>query len=229
MPSDLARYPNASRHWPTAARILPAQHSEQTVWSALVEEEDLPGALALLRRVDPAMYAGLGSLERMVDLERMHGAGAGWVMPAFTWCGPGRFNSATFSAFYAAEHVETAIAETVHHQARALRDENADTVDIQMRALRADVRATDFLDLTEVPDSDPLHHPTDYTAPQALGADARAADRNGILFTSVRRPGYSCMAVFQPSQIRGCEDAGTYIYRWDGNRITVEQRTRITW
>jgi RES domain-containing protein len=229
VPSDPARYPGASCHWPGAARILPAQYSEQTIWSALVEEEDLPGALALLRRVDPSMFADLGSLDRLANLEPMHGAGAGWVMPAFTWGGPGRFNSTTFIAFYAAEKIETAIAETVYHQARALRDENADPIDIQMRALRADIHASDFVDLTGVPDSDPLYHPTDYTASQAFGADARAADRNGILFTSVRRPGYSCMAVFQPSQIRRCEDAGTYVYRWDGKRVTVEQRTRITW
>lgn len=229
MPSDLARYPSASRRWPTAVRILPAQHPEQTVWSALVEEEDLPGALALLRRVDPAMYASLGDLDRISGLERTHGTGAGWAMPAFTWGGPGRFNGSTFSAFYAAEQIETAIAETVYHQARALQDENADTIDIRMRALRAEIHAIDFVDLMGVLASDPLYHPTDYSASQALGADARAADRNGILFTSVRRPGNACVAVFQPSQIRRCEDAGAYIYHWDGTRITVEQRTRITW
>lgn len=194
-----------------------------------MEEEDLPGALALLRRVDPARYAGLGDLGRIRGLDRAQGPGAGWVMPAFTWGGPGRFNGATFSAFYAAEYVETAIAETVYHQARALRDENAGTIEIRMRALRADIHATGFVDLTEVPHSDPLYHPTDYAASQAFGADARAADRNGVLFTSVRRRGYSCMAVFQPSQIRRCEDAGTYVYRWDGTRMTVEQRTMITW
>jgi RES domain-containing protein len=229
VPSDPARYPGTSCHWPDAARILPAQYPEQTIWSALVEEENLPGALALLKRVDPAIYADLGSLDRLADLEPMHGAGSGWVMPAFAWGGPGRFNSTAFSSFYAAEKVETAIAETVYHQARALRDENADPIDIQMRALRADIHASDFVDLTGVPGSDPLYHPTDYTASQAFGADARAANRNGILFTSVRRPGFSCMAVFQPSQIRLCEDAGTYVYHWDGNQVTVEQRTRITW
>ncbi|HET8655990.1 MAG TPA: RES family NAD+ phosphorylase [Longimicrobiaceae bacterium] len=194
-----------------------------------MEEEDLPGALALLKRVDPAMYADLGSLDRLAHLEPMHGAGAGWVMPAYTWGGPGRFNGTTFSAFYAAETIETAIAETVYHQARALRDERADPIDIRMRALRADIHASDFVDLTGVPASDPLYHPTDYTASQAFGAEARAAGRNGILFASVRRPRHPCMAVLQPSQVRRCEDAGTYVYRWDGAQITVEQRTRITW
>lgn len=229
MPSDAARYPGVSCHWPDAIRILAAQYPEQTIWSALVEEEDLPGALALLKRVDPAIHADLGPLDRLAELEPMRGAGAGWVMPAFAWGGPGRFNGTTFSAFYAAEKLETAIAETAYHQMRALRDENASPIEIRMRALRADIQASDFVDLTGIPDSDPLYHPTDYAASQAFGAEVRAANRNGIRFTSVRRPGYSCMAVFQPSQVRRCEDAGTYVYQWDGDRITVERRTRILW
>jgi RES domain-containing protein len=226
---DPGRYPSASRHWPTAARILPAQSPEQTVWNALVEEEDLPGALALLKRVDPDAYASLGSLDRLVGLETMQGTGAGWVMPAFTWGGPGRFNAPTFGAFYAGERIETALAETVYHQERGLRDEAAQPIDMRMRALRADIHATDLVDLTGLAGSDPLYHPTDYSAPQSFGAAVHAADLSGILFTSVRRPGYGCMAVFQPSQIRSCEDAGSYIYHWDGSTITVEQRTRITW
>jgi RES domain-containing protein len=229
VPFDLATYPDASQRWSSAARILPGQYPEQTVWSALVEEEDLPGALALLRRVDPAMYADLGDLDRIADLQPMRGTGVGWVMPTFAWGGPGRFNGTTFSAFYAAKQIETAIAETVYHQARALRDESAGPIDIQMRALRADIRATDLVDLTGVPDSDPLYHPTDYTASQAFGAEVRAASRNGILFTSGRRPRYPCMALFQPSQILRWEDARTYVYRWDGSAIRVEERTRITW
>jgi RES domain-containing protein len=229
VPSEVAGYPSVSRYWRTAARILPAQFPEQTVWSALVEEEDLPGALALLRRVDPAMYSDLGDVDRISGIERMQGTGAGWVMPAFTWGGPGRFNSATFSAFYAAEHVETAIAETVYHQARALQDENAAPIELQMRALQAEIDATDLVDLTGIAESDPLYHPDDYTASQRFGAEVQEANRGGILYASVRRPRYPCMALFQPSPIRRCDNAGVYIYQWDGKRITVEQRTKITW
>lgn len=229
MPSDLSEYPHASRHWPTAARILPAQYPEETVWRALVAEEDLPGALALLARVDPAMYASMGAPDRLVGLDRMNDEGAGWVAPAFAWGGPGRFNGTAFGAFYAAEQVETAIAETVYHQARALRDEAAAPIDIRMRCLRADIQADELVDLTEVPGSDPLYDSTDYTASQAFGAYARAAERTGILFTSVRRPAFLCMALLQPSPILRCEDAGFYIYHWGGTTISVERRSEVTW
>lgn len=98
-----------------------------------------------------------------------------------------------------------------------------------MRALQADIDATALVDLTGIAQSDPLYHPDDYAVSQRFGENVREANRSGMLFTSVRRPRYPCMALYQPSMIRRCEPVGIYVYRWDGKQITMEQRTKIIW
>ena len=65
-----------------------------------------------------------------------------------------------------------------------------------------------------------------YTASQAFAESLRAAGSSGILYASLRRPGGSCLAAFDPDTLGGCRH-DTYLgFRWDGRAVArvVEKR-----
>lgn len=227
---DLDRYPRTQIAWVDAARIQPWRHPEAEIWAELAGEDDLPGLLAVLQMTEPEMFSLMGAVERLDGLDWMRGEGAGWVMPAFTWGGPGRFNDASFGCFYAARELETAVAETVHHQERFLRSTNEPSVEVRMRVLHADLRSNPMVRLGETPDPPELYHPDDYRTPQTFGATVRAAGLPGIAYQSVRRRGGLCAALYQPTTVERCVSGEALAYLWDGARIhSVETRTSLDW
>jgi hypothetical protein len=132
--------------------------------------------------------------------------------------------------FYAGAEIETAIAETVHHQNRILRAAGAPAQEIRLRVLRADVDTVAAVHLTHDDAPDGVLHPDDYTVSQAFGVAARQAGAEAIAYDSVRRRGGRAVAVFEPSAITRCTSGELLAYLWDGTRIaTVEQRTPLDW
>jgi RES domain-containing protein len=227
---DLDRYPRTQIDWVDAARIQPWRCPEAEIWTEFASEDDLPGLLAVLQMTEPEMFSLMGAVERLDGLDWMRGEGAGWVMPAFTWGGPGRFNDASFGCFYAARELETAVAETVHHQERFLRSTSEPSVEVRMRVLRADLRSGHLVELGESPDPPELYHPDNYSTSQAFGATVRAAGVPGIVYQSARRRGGLCAAIYQPAVVERCVSAEALAYLWDGVRIhRVETRSPLEW
>jgi RES domain-containing protein len=226
---DLESHSREPVRWSDATRVQPWRHPESEIWTRLVEEVDLLAALALLRLTEPDLYLGLGHVERVKGTVPMRGEGVGWVIPAYTWGGAGRFNSDAFGCFYAAPELETSVAETVHHLERFLCATDQPPVELRMRVLRADIDAPDVISLLDVPHTDPRYHSDDYTASQAFGARVYAAGIDGILSVSVRRPSHSCLALYRPSAVLRCSSAEALAYLWDGRHITAERRTPIEW
>lgn len=230
MPFDLGTYPRTQITWEGAVRIQPWRYPEAEIWAELADEDDLPGLLAILRMTEPELFRGMGAVKRLDGLEWMRGEGAGRVMPALTWGGPGRFNDASFGCFYAAGTLETAVAETVYHQEKFLRSTNEPSVELRMRALRADLRSGVLIELGEAPDPPALYHPDDYGTSQAFGRAVRAAELPGIAFWSVRRTGGRCVALYPPADVERCVSAEALAYLWDGTRIrSVEMRSPLDW
>lgn len=230
MPFDLDAFARTPITWKNAARIQPWRHPEAEFWAQLVDEGDLPGLLAILRLTEPEMLRSMGAVEKLDGRGWMRGEGTGWVMPAFTWGGPGRFNDGSFGCFYAAKDLETAVAETVHHQEKFLRSTNQRSVEVGMRILRADLDVDFLVLLEEDPDPPELYHRDDYTTSQAFGATVRAAGLPGIAYHSVRRKGGRCVALYHPDDVVRCVSAEALAYIWDGTRIhSVEKRSPLDW
>jgi hypothetical protein len=230
VPSDLQAYERTGVTWQDAVRIQPWRYPEITIWSDLVDEDDLPGLLSLLQMTEPEVYRSLGALDRLTALDRTDGEGIGWVMPAFTFGGPGRFNDESFGCFYAARELETAVAETVFHQEQLLRATREPPIEMRMRVLHAALRADPCLQLGESPSPPALYHPTDYSVSQLFGATVRQAALRGIAFHSVRRAGGHCAALFHPADVTRCESVESLAYLWNGSAIeSVEERSPIDW
>ncbi len=146
----------------------------------------------------------------------------------------GRFTDGRLGAWYASFDVETAIAETVHHNTRRLRlSENGFPSSIQMRELVARIDC----DLTDIrgaraarPD---LYDPDDYTQSRAFGISLRwpqsGPPGNGIVFDSVRRTGGINVCVYRPSLVQlPVNQADHYEYRWDSSgALSVLKLTNI--
>jgi hypothetical protein len=67
---------------------------------------------------------------------------------------------------------------------------------------------------------------SDYSAGQQLARRLRGVGSAGIAFSSVRRLGGECVAVYRPRVLSECRQAEHLVYYWDGSTITrvVEQR-----
>jgi hypothetical protein len=182
-------------------------------WDALYELESL---------TNPRIRNEVGELHLVPKADRVSGPNASIVMAPFTHLSPQgtRFTDGRFGAYYAAESVDTAIAETRFHRENFLRATAQPPIELEMRCYLADV-ACELHDLRgrriELPD---IYDPMSYASSQKLGARLHAAGANGVAFDSVRRAGGECIAVFRPRLVQNVRQGVHLRYAWDGQAIS---------
>lgn len=208
------------------ASRLPTIHLFERVavpadWDALYELES---------RTNPRLRNEVGDLSLVPVAERVGGPNASIVMAPFTHLGPQgtRFTDGRFGAYYAAESVETAIAETRFHSERFLRATNQPPIEQEKRCYLADVVCAMHdlrgrkLELADIYDPS-----TNYVSSQRLGRSLRDAGSNGIAFDSVRRAGGECVAVFRPKLVQHVRQSVHLRYAWDGQTIKDVYEIRV--
>jgi RES domain-containing protein len=143
-------------------------------------------------------------------------------MAAFTHLNPegSRFSDGSYGVYYAAQDLDTAIAEVSHHRAVFMARTQEPAIDIDLRLIAAPLDAT-LHDLRTVRGgAAALFDPDDYGAGQALGRQLRAAGSWGVLYPSVRRRGGLCAGVFRPRALKPAREAAHIALHWDGRRIS---------
>jgi hypothetical protein len=132
--------------------------------------------------------------------------------------------------FYAAEHVETAVAETAYWRLRFYsRSPGFDPpgATVEHSAFSVAVRAERMIDLTRPPfdrDAALWSDPDDYSACQHFAADARAVAAQGIRYTSVRDPGHRAnVALLDPAVFSAAvpKIEQTWHFRYEGGTLTA--------
>jgi RES domain-containing protein len=123
-----------------------------------------------------------------------------------------RFNDQTRGAWYAADELETSIAEVTYHKAKRL----AEIVVPDLPDNRPDYEVSTYDDwLADFQGMFHILEPSDQFAeclqaepvPQCYAASQQMARRlldqrsNGLVYPSVRRPGYSCLVCFRPALV----------------------------
>ena len=200
------------------ASRLPTIHLFERVadpadWEALYKLESM---------TNPRLREQAGDISLVPVADRVSGPNASVIMAPFTHLAPQgtRFTDGHFGAYYAAESIDTAIAETRFHRENFLRATRQPAIELEMRCYLADV-ACELHDLRgrrlELPD---VYDPLSYSASQKLGADLRAAGSNGVAFDSVRRTGGECVAVFKPRLVQNVRQGVHLRYAWDGQTIS---------
>jgi len=199
------------------ASRLPTIHlfervAEPADWEALYKLESM---------TNPRIRNEVGELSLVPVADRVSGPNASVVMAPFTHLSPQgtRFTDGHFGAYYAAESIDTAIAETRFHRENFLRATTQPPMELEMRCYLADV-ACELHDLrgrrNELRD---IYDPASYSASQKLGRQLRDAGSNGIAFNSVRRSGGECVAVFRPRLVQNVRQSVHLRYAWDGVSI----------
>jgi len=199
------------------ASRLPTIHLFERVadpgdWEALYRLESM---------TNPRIRNEVGELSLVPVADRVSGPNASVVMAPFTHLSPQgtRFTDGNFGAYYAAESIDTAIAETRFHRENFLRATSQPPMELEMRCYLADV-ACELHDLrgqrAELRD---IYDPMSYAVSQQLGRQLRNAGSNGIAFESVRRSGGECVAVFRPRLVQNVRQSVHLRYAWDGISI----------
>jgi hypothetical protein len=154
--------------------------------------------------------AGISPFELVYGFPNAHIIRAAFLHP--NKAGGSRFNDTTRGAWYAAEAVETCIAEVSYHRAKRLGDiidpEEPDQVPQSDSATYDDWQADFHADFhvlepaANYPEClQPEPVPECYQAPQALARNLLSQQSNGIVYPSVRREGARCLACFRPALV----------------------------
>ena len=207
------------------ASRLPTIH----LFERVADPADWDALYALESMTNPRIRNEIGELRLVPVADRVSGPNASIVMAPFTHLAPQgtRFTDGRFGAYYAAESIDTAIAETRFHRENFLRATSQPPIELEMRCYLADV-GCELHDLrtrrAELPD---VYDPASYAASQKLGREIRDAGSNGIAFDSVRRDGGECVAIFRPRLVQNVRQSVHLRYVWDGNSISDVYEIRV--
>ena len=210
-------------NWSTATRLIASKYppidlyervsSDPAVWDALIAAEML---------TNPRVRDQLGNIHLVPVEERVSGPGASYVMAPFTHLNPkgGRFSDAIHGAYYAAQDLPTAVAETGYHFSRFAADSADGPRYEEMRVIVGHIGAElHDVERLDVADRRRVLDPIDYTPGQALALALRDIGSAGVHYPSVRRAGGKCVALFRPSAVGIPVQTRHLKYHWDGTAV----------
>ena len=205
-------------HLPGMHRLISSKYSQSgTVLEDVTNSDaDLATATALDAATNDRVLGETRGLAGISPFELVYGfANAHIIRAAFLHpnkAGGSRFNDTTRGAWYAAQEVETSIAEVAYHRARRLSEiidthepNQAPQIDsatyddwqadfnAEFHALEPPSKYAECLEREPVPEC--------YQAPQALARNLLSRQSNGIVYPSVRREGARCLACFRPALV----------------------------
>ena len=208
--------------WKPSYRLIASRFPTVGLYDAIADPADLEVVFAIEALTNPRLRNELGELQLVPPDERVSGAGSTPIMAAFTHLNPegSRFSDGSYGVYYAAQDLDTAIAEVSHHRAVFMARTREPAIDIDLRLITAPLDAK-LHDLRAVRGgAAQLFDPDDYGAGQALGRQLRAAGSWGVLYPSVRRRGGLCAGVFRPRALKPAREAAHIALHWDGRRIS---------
>lgn len=199
-------------------RLISSKYSQTGTVLEDVTEDDAD--LAVATELDAATnervsgetrgLAGISQFELVYGIPNAHIIRAAFLHPNKD--GGSRFNDTTRGAWYAAEEVDTCIAEVAWHRAERLKDiidpdepdempvADSATYDNWQADFQADFHVLEPTDaFAEYLQPGPV--PECYAAGQALARALLAQRANGVVYPSVRREGEVCLACFRPALV----------------------------
>ena len=208
--------------WRPSYRLIPSRYPTVGLYDRVADPSDLDVVFAIEALTNPRIRDEIGQLQLVSPDERVSGAGSTMVMAAFTHLNVegSRFSDGSYGVYYAAQALETAVAEVSHHRGLFLARTAEPAIDVDLRVIAANVEA-ELHDLRTLGKRGAaLLDPNDYGAPQVLGKQLREAGSRGVVFPSVRHAGGSCVGVFRPKALRQARPGAHIALHWDGSRIT---------
>ncbi len=219
---DPQRIGLSDTRWQPCYRLIASRYPTVGLYDTIADPADLEVVFAIEALTNPRIRDELGALRLVPAADRISGAGSASIMAAFTHLNPegSRFSDGSWGVYYAAQDLDTAVAEVSHHRALFLARTAEPPIDVDLRLITATLAAA-LHDLRPLAASAPaLFDPHDYAAGRALGRALRAAGSGGLLYPSVRRRGGLCAGVLRPTALHGARAVAHLALHWDGQRIT---------
>ena len=220
--------PLARIAWKPSRRIVPGRFPPIQLFERVTEPQDLEAIFELDALTNPRLRNEAGNVQLVPPEDRISGPGASVIMAAFTHLNANgsRFSDGTYGVFYAANDLDTSIAETRHHRERFMRATGQRRMELDMRVYLANL-VGELHDLRGQRAAQPLvYHRDNYSAGQHLGKTLRESGSNGIAYDSVRRAGGECAAVFRPPLLSNVRQERHLCYVWDGRQIATVYEKR---
>ncbi len=208
--------------WLPCHRLIASRFPTVGLYDQVAAPQDLDVVFAIEALTNPRVRQELGQLSLVPAAERVVGPGATLIMAAFTHLNPlgSRFSDGTWGVYYAADSLDTAVAEVSHHRAAFLARTAEDAIDIDLRWIQADLMDK-LHDIRGQGAAMPgIYDPVHYGPGQDMGRRLRAQGSAGIAYDSVRRASAQCVAIFRPKALSNARAAGHVGLRWDGRAIS---------
>lgn len=212
--------PSVAAPWRPSYRLVPSRFPPVSLFDDVATADELDAVYAVQALTNPRLRQALGEIDLVPRDERVVGPGSTPVMAAFTYLNRNgsRFSDGSWGVYYAAESVETAVAEVSHHSGRFLAATKQPAIEVDYRAYVADI--VQPLHDVRAAGWEPVHQADRYAESVALARELRAAGSWGLLYRSVRREGGECVAVFRPRAVQLPVVQGAHVSLvWDGVRI----------
>lgn len=215
-----------TRHvvWPKAWRIIASRYPPIDLFERVSDNPEVWDALiALEQATNPRVRDDVGEISLVPPDKRIAGPNASWVMAPFTHINKrgSRFSNGSFGVYYAAEKLDTAIAETVYHFSKLAADSRDPPRREDMRVLVGSIghifEDVDVLDDTVKKD---LLDPNSYAKSQSFAVARRDAGSDGLVYPSVRHRGGQCIAAFWPNVVGIPVQERHLKYEWNGNKVS---------
>ena len=216
--------------WRPCCRIIPSRFPSIHLFSRATAPEDLDAIFELEALTNPRLRNEVNSARGVPQKDRISEFGASFIMAAFTHMNASgsRFSDGSFGVFYAADNLDTAIAETKRHREQFMNATAQPPIELDMQAYLIDLEG-ELHDLRGQRATQPLlYHGQDYAASQQLGRTLHETGCDGIVFDSVRQHDGACAAVFRPRILSNAREERHLCFIWDGWRIDTvyEKRER---
>ena len=208
--------------WLPSHRLIASRFPTVGLYDQVADAADLDVVFAIEALTNPRVRQELGQLSLVPPADRVAGPGATLIMAAFTHLNPlgSRFSNGSWGVYYAADSLDTAVAEVSYHRGLFLARTSEEAIDIDLRWLHADLMDK-LHELRGQGASMPaVYDPGRYGAGPDLARTLRALGSQGIVYDSVRWPQGQCAAVFRPRALSNARTAGHIGLHWDGRAIS---------
>lgn len=211
-------------------RLINSKFPPISLFDDVADAEEFEFLYDLQARTNPRLLNEVGDINLVSKEEIPFGiVGCSYATASFTHVNSNgsRFSDGSFGALYMADKVETAIAETRHHQSIVFSNIEGLAYDtITMRGLSC-IFSGELIDITHGYDES-LYHPTDYSSAQKLGIELKKRGSEGLQYKSVRKEGAVCWVLLTPKKVIKIEQTAHYEFIWDGEKIAkVEQIAKV--
>lgn len=224
--ADDAACPIRRVRWKKTHRLILSHYPPIALFDDVADPHDWELLARAESLTNPRLLDNIGDLALIPPERRVSGAGASWVMAAFTHLSPdraSRFSDGGYGVYYAANSFDTAVHEHAFHIAKHL----AATAEPEgwVSEVRELVGGIDrrLIDLRGKGHAK-LLDPDSYAVSQPFAHTRRAAGADGIVYPSVRAAGGQCIAAFWPDVVGLPVQADHYAYHWNGRAIDYVRR-----